>query len=516
MKRSYVLLTDAIVLDLKARERKYCVWDMACPGFGVEVTPTKIKHMVVKTCTTIQGKQHRDWHPLGDYGLISTSWTDPATGQPRSRKWTVDDFRRKALEVKGQVKSGEDPKAVVSAKKAEVLAQREAKAREELARQQRVTVNQLADRFIRDHIKAEVTLVGSRKVITKIGSAEGGNRLSTAKEHIRYIDRFIRPVLGEMAVEDVTPRHLDALLSAIREETPIQANRVYAVLSKMFNRADRWLDRPHGSNPVRKQDDREPELKRERNLSDAEIQMLGHGLRTEAEKPPKPTKGGSTLLAERTIRLRQTAHAAIKFSLLTGMRKGEIQCLRWEWVDLDAGLARLPAPDHKTGKKTRRARVVLLSQAALDLLHDLPRILGNPFVFAGKGHGPLVDLQSPWESVRLAAGLDAWAIWKAANEKTWAQASEVERRDLERALYEAQVHFHDLRRTFASVSARLGHPELWIATLMGHAAGTVTQGYARTSVRDDPLRKAAEEIGERITTLMDSLSICSSRVTNLN
>jgi hypothetical protein len=47
----------------------------------------------------------------------------------------------------------------------------------------------------------------------------------------------------------------------------------------------------------------------------------------------------------------------------------------------------------------------------------------------------------------------------------------------------------------------MGYPELWISALLGHAAGTVTQGYAR--VAGDPLREAVEAIGGRIAGLLD-------------
>jgi integrase len=66
-----------------------------------------------------------------------------------------------------------------------------------------------------------------------------------------------------------------------------------------------------------------------------------------------------------------------------------------------------------------------------------------------------------------------------------------------------QVHFHDLRRTFASVATRMGYPELWIAALLGHAAGSVTAGYARADVNDDPLRNGLEAVGKRITGLLN-------------
>ena len=59
---------------------------------------------------------------------------------------------------------------------------------------------------------------------------------------------------------------------------------------------------------------------------------------------------------------------------------------------------------------------------------------------------------------------------------------------------------HALRRTFASIGARLGYPELWLAALLGHSAATVTQGYTR--VDGDPLKEAVEAIGGRIAGLL--------------
>jgi len=450
MKKSAVTLTDAHVLGLKKKPAKYAVWDASCPGFGVEVTPTGTKLMIAKTCQ--DGR--RAWHTLGTYGVSGEEWTDLVTGQPKSRTWNVKDYRTKAQILKDQVRKGEDPKAAIVAKKAAALAYR-----------QRFTVNQLADRFIKDHVRAEITRDGERIIVTKTGADGSGNRLSTAKEHVRLIEKFIRPALGLLPVEDVGTSEIAGVLRKIQDETPIQANRVRSVLSKMFNRAEVWELRPAGSNPVRVQD-REPENKRERNLTDKEIQALGVAL-TKIENPENDDEA-----------LSSHALAAIRLALLTGMRRGEILALKWEWIDLEAQEVRIPADSHKTGAKTRKDRVVLLCDAACTLLESLSRKLGNPYVIAGRGKSALVNLQDPWEEVRKAAGLD--------------------HEDPEK-----QVHFHDLRRTFASVATRLGYPEIWIAALLGHSAGTVTAGYARADMQDDPLRKALEATGGRIAGLLD-------------
>jgi integrase len=66
------------------------------------------------------------------------------------------------------------------------------------------------------------------------------------------------------------------------------------------------------------------------------------------------------------------------------MRKSEVLTLPWTAVDLAAGVIRLR--DAKTGPRT-----VVLSQMAIRLLKDIPRLAGNPYVIAGEragGHEP--------------------------------------------------------------------------------------------------------------------------------
>ena len=491
MKKSRVALTDALVIGLKVKKAKYCVWDQVCPGFGVEVTPSKVKLMVAKTCTTViennAPKQLRAWHTLGHYGVSGVEWIDQVTGEPRSRKWGVEDYRLKAMNLKAQVRAGEDPKAAIEAKKAASVNKRAQAAAAELARSLRTTVNQLADRFIHDHIRAEVTVDGGKVKVTKIGTE--GNRLSTAKEHIRLIEKIIRPAIGLIAVEDIGTDILDTMLRDIREETPVQANRVRSVLSAMFNEAEVWEYRPIHSNPVKVQK-RADETKRERNLSDKEIQALGKAMAA-AENPPE----GKDAIPPHPL-------AAIRLALLTGMRKGEILALRWDWVDLDAQVITIPPPKHKTGTKTKKSRLVLLCDAACALLKGLPRNLGNDHVIVGRGNNALVNLQDPWDEVRAAAGLDYLAEWMRDNAKEWKKASADERKAIRKMIYEKQAHFHDLRRTFSSVANRLGYTELWINALLGHAANTVTQGYARPDMHGDPLQTGLEAIGSRIFGLL--------------
>jgi integrase len=83
------------------------------------------------------------------------------------------------------------------------------------------------------------------------------------------------------------------------------------------------------------------------------------------------------------------AIAAIRLLLFTGCRRTEIVSLKWEYIDYDNQAFLLP--ESKTGAKT-----VYVSAPVLEILENLPRQVGSPFVlpacrkeegfYAGIGH----------------------------------------------------------------------------------------------------------------------------------
>ncbi len=210
----------------------------------------------------------------------------------------------------------------------------------------------------------------------------------------------------------------------------------------MFNLAELWGLRPDGSNPCLHVK-RFREDKRERFLNAEEFSRLGRVLDEIA------ADGSET----------RSTVAAIRLLMLTGGRLSEIQKLRWEHVDLDAGELRLP--DSKTG-----GRAVPLAPSAVKLLAALPRDPDSPWVIAGRKPGAhLTDLQHPWRRIRARAGLD-------------------------------DVRIHDLRHSFASRALALGEGLPMIGKLLGHTQVQTTARYAHLA--RDTVKASAARIGDSI------------------
>jgi integrase len=317
---------------------------------------------------------------------------------------TADEARARAKQLLGEVAAGRDPAAAL---------------REESGS---IGLGELLTRFLHEHAKDKL-------------------KPSTATEYQRLARLYILPVLRHRQVRDI-PRFDIVRLHSSLADKPYQANRAVALLSKFFNWCESQGHRPDGSNPCRHVE-KFSEAKRERFLSSEELTRLGETLRAAAaEKTASPWIIG-----------------AIRLLALTGARLSEILTLRWEFVNFERGMIRLP--ESKTGAKT-----LYLNSPALAVLRELPRVDGNPFVIVGERKGArLVNLQKPWRRIRNAAGL----------------------RD---------VRLHDLRHSFASVAVAGGMSLPMIGALLGHSQPQTTHRYAHLAA--DPLRAASETIGAQI------------------
>jgi integrase len=77
------------------------------------------------------------------------------------------------------------------------------------------------------------------------------------------------------------------------------------------------------------------------------------------------------------------ASRALEFLILTAARTGEVRLARWSEIDLDKRLWEIPKTRMKAGREHR----VPLADRAIEIIKELPRENGNPFVFIGTQSG---------------------------------------------------------------------------------------------------------------------------------
>ncbi len=256
------------------------------------------------------------------------------------------------------------------------------------------------------------------------------------------LQNIILPKLGRKKVEAVTRRDIESIHVAMRDR-PYQANRVLALLSKMFNLAISWEWRT--DNPA-KGIERYHEDKRDRYLGDDELRRLCGAL----DRSPN-----------------QRAANAIRLQLLTGSRLGEVLTAEWTEIDFDRGV--WTKPSHHT--KQKRAEYMPLSPQALALLSEMQEAADpeSPFLFPGDAPGkPLQETKKFWRATMQDAEI-------------------------------AHYRRHDNRHTFASHLVSGGLSLEIVGRLLGHTNPATTKRYAHLA--DDPLRAAASRFGGKMEGL---------------
>jgi integrase len=357
-------------------------WDSDLSGFGVRTYPSGKKGFVLSY--RVDGRKRL--LSLGDYGVL-----------------TVDEARKMARERLVAVTRGEDP----------------------LADRQRAvsgkTMSDLCDAFVRRHVDAKT---GKRPEGLKSG---------------RDVKRRIKVVLAEWGARkasSVTRADVASLHHRLGRTAPYEANRVLALLSKMFSVARVWgfVDEghPNPTNGVEKFS----EKARERYVTAAEMPRLL-----------------AAIEEEKSIYIR----GVVWLYLLTGLRREEL--LRARWEDLDEDRNELVVPDTKNGSTL----VVPLSKTAMQILKALPVVESNPFIFPGRRVGQhLVNITKAWGAMRVAAGL-------------------------------GDVRIHDLRRTVGSWLAQNGATLHLVGKVLGHKSEAPTKIYARLATENVKAALGAHE-----------------------
>lgn len=349
-------------------------YDTRLPGFGLRITAAGSRSFVFNY--RIRGRERRI--TIGHYPV-----------------WTVLAARKHAEQLRREIDLGTDP------------------LEERIALREAPTVRQLFERYDEEHLPTKA--------------------LRSAADDRSMWTNDILPALGAKKVADLRWEDCDDLHRAISRTRPTRANRVNEVLRKALNLSVRWgwIERNPASG-VR----RNPEQKRHRYLSRAEVSRLMDALESHPER---------------------TSADAILFMLFTGCRKGEALNAKWAQFDLEYRIWTKPGSE----TKQRREHRVPYSTAAAEILKRRRAKAVGLHVFPGSFGAPLQDVRRTWNAACQTAGLRS-------------------------------VRIHDLRHTFASLVASSGQSLLVVGELLGHSSPQTTKRYA--SLYDEALRAAAEGV----------------------
>ena len=267
-------------------------------------------------------------------------------------------------------------------------------------------------------------------------------RVRLKKKSPREDVRFLGPDSASMhewralPLDEIRREYVERLHFSLRK-TPTGANRALASICACFTAAVKagYVQ----SNPARGIEHFREAPPRARVLADDELGAVLGAIAAEED---------------------EYARAALRLLLETGARLSEALRATWGDIDLEGGTWRVPSP------KSGHPQVIPLTSSTAALLRRLPRVTSCPYIIVGRNvKKPRADLRDAWARVKTTAAKTAPTV--------------------------ADVHLHDLRRTFGLHVARKAG--LHVASrLLRHADVRVTERvYAPLGL--DELRKAVEK-----------------------
>jgi integrase len=273
-----------------------------------------------------------------------------------------------------------------------------------------------------------------------------------AKRHKRtwegdqaQFDRHLKQ-LARRPIRDITRADIVTLHGRVGKEAPIAANRLLALLSKVF--AHGVMVGAADANPA-KGVKKYREESRDRFIEQHELPAFIAALKAEPDRR----------LAD-----------FVMVALLTGQRRENVSSMAWSEIEIDRALWTIPAEKFKTGK----AVAVPLSRPVVEILERRKSEI-DP-----KAKDPRDAYVFPNRS-------------STSDRLYIAEPKGVMKRLCEQADI-APVRLHDLRRTLASWATMNGTPYPVVARMIGHKVQGVTGVYARFDL--EAVRKAFEQTAE--------------------
>ncbi len=189
------------------------------------------------------------------------------------------------------------------------------------------------------------------------------------KGWIRKLELYAFPIIGKLPANEIQTEHVLRVLQPI------------------------WIDKTRTADEVRGQIEQLLDAAKARRLRDGDnpARWRGHldNLLSKAEKkkarkrqhfPAMKWQDVPGLMAKLAQSQTRSA-AAARLLILTGARAQMVRLAAWDEFDLKAGVWSLPAER----MKMRQAFDIPLAPEVVELLQELPRIEGSPYLFPGQG-----------------------------------------------------------------------------------------------------------------------------------
>jgi integrase len=297
------------------------------------------------------------------------------------------------------------------------------------AREQARAIIADAQAGLAPELKKKREAAGTFGAVAEAFMQDHAKKLRTSGEYQRKINVDLAE-WHDRQIADITRADIKELIRVKARAAPISANRLLALISKIFS----WALKEEliAASPAMKLDRPGQETERERSLSPDEIKTAWGAF----EKLGHPWG------------------AFFKLLLVTGQRRGEVAGMKWSEITTEGW--KLPGDRAKKGK----GHLVPLSSLAREVLAAVPEF--GDYVFRSSRNDAPLQKQS--KATQRLYDLCGFA-------EPW--------------------HPHDLRRTFATQLRTLGVDKLVVSKLLNHAEAGVTKIYDRYSA--DPEKIAAME-----------------------
>ncbi len=320
------------------------------------------------------------------------------------------------------------------------------------------------------------------------------------KKSWQYDQREIKKYLGhwfKRKISNIKKHEIQKLHEQLRADSGLyQANRILERLRAIYNKAIEWGW--EGQNPaigIKKF----KEKSRDRFVQPSELPLLFAALEEEEN---------------------QTAKDFILMSFMTGARKTNVLMMRWEQIDFQHHIWRIP--ETKNGDSVS----IPLIAPAIEILETRKKKTKGDWVFEGEGNsGYFADPKKAWDRIRHKATLTLWrqnpeldnlitAVENKIKEKGGyvytslklitevEKAAKSQKIDLPTGLLDLRMH--DIRRTLGSYQAITGASLPIIGKTLGHKNSQSTAIYARLNL--DPVRASMDKATEAIFGFMKKVA----------